>query len=151
MLFYAGYFALAQVFCVPSGVFTCANAKRRVVMVQRQQKGHDMENLKPTAADLRRYHEEWLVKASHVHGCALASVGGGGSALPLLLRAAAMDAKENGWTDRLALIEAVILAFQECKASHSDRDEAGRAADELSAASAVFVGQLENIAAGLEP
>jgi len=110
-----------------------------------------MQNLKTTVADLRRDHADWLVKASHVHGCALASVGGGNSALPLLLRAAAMDAKENGLPEHFALIEAVILAFSACKAAHADRDEAGRAADELSAASGVFVGQLENIAAGYEP
>ena len=110
-----------------------------------------MKHLKPTVADLRRDHAEWLVKASHVHGSALASVGRGQIALPLLLRAAAMDAKENGLPDRLALIEAVILAFSASKAAHADRDEAGRAADELSKAAGVFVGQLENIAAGYEP
>lgn len=98
--------------------------------------------------DFYLLHAEWLVKASHVHGCALGVVRERQIALPLLLRAAAMDAKDNKMPDRLALIEAVIFAFQECKPAHADRDEAGRAADELSAAAGVIIGQLENIAAG---
>ena len=98
--------------------------------------------------DLIQEQKDWLVKASHVHGCALGAVGRRQIALPLLLRAAAMDAKDNKMPDRLVLLEAVILAFSACKPAHADRDEAGRAADELSDAAGEIIGQLQNIAAG---